>query len=53
MSVITFLLDYLELYILVIQSVVEDSGVVLVGQREAVFEEERGDLSGSQPVTEA
>jgi hypothetical protein len=53
MSVITFLLDYLQLYVLVIQSVVEDSGIVLVGQSEAVFIEERGDLSGSQPVTES
>jgi hypothetical protein len=52
MSVITFLLDYLQLYVLVIQSVVQDFGVVLVGQGEAVFIEERCDLSGSQPVTQ-
>jgi hypothetical protein len=53
MSVITFLFDYLELYVLVIQSVDQDSRVVLVGQSESMLEEKGGDLSRSQPVTEA
>jgi hypothetical protein len=52
MCVITFLLDYLQLYVLVIQSIVQDFGV-LIGQGEAVFIEEGCDLSGSQPVTQA
>ena len=53
MSVITFLLDYLELYVLVIQSVIQNGGVVLVGQGEAVLVEKRRDLPGSQPVPQA
>ena len=53
MSVITFLLDYLELYVLVIQSVIQNGRVVLVGQGEAVLVEKRRDLPGSQPVPEA
>lgn len=53
MSVITFLLNYLQLYILVIQSIVQDFGVVLIGQSETMFEEEGCDLTRAQPVTEA
>ena len=48
MSVITFLLDYLQLYVLVIQSLVEDGVAVLVRQSKTMLVEERSDLPGSQ-----
>ena len=53
MSVITLLLDYLELYVLVIQSVIQNGRVVLVGQSKAVFVEESRDLPGPQPIAES
>ena len=51
MGVITFLLNYLQLYVLVIQSVVQDLRV-LIWQCKALFEEEGRDLAGSHPVPE-
>ena len=48
MSVITFLLDYLQLYVLVIQSLVQDGVAVLIGQSKTMLVEERGDLARPQ-----
>jgi hypothetical protein len=47
MSVITLLLNYLQLYILVIQSLIENGRIVSIGQGEAMLIEEVCDLSGS------
>lgn len=52
MGVIPFLLDYLQLYVLVIQSIVQDLGV-LIGQGETMVVEEGCDLLGPHPVAEA
>jgi hypothetical protein len=46
-GVITFLLNYLQLYILVIQSLVENGRIVSIGQGEAMLIEEVCDLSGT------
>ena len=52
MSVITFLLDYLELYVLVIQSVIQNERTVLVRQSKAMLVEKRCDLPRPQPVSQ-
>jgi hypothetical protein len=52
MSVIPFLLNYLQLYILVIQSLVENGRIVSIRESEAMLEEERRNVSRSQPVTQ-